>query len=52
MEVGVYKSILTRQLGMAWNEISTEEESQGAEIACQDNADRRCCRNSIPRVCS
>jgi len=39
MEVGVCKSILTRQLGMAWNEVFTEEESQGAEIACQDSAD-------------
>jgi len=39
MEVGVFKSILTRQFGMAWNEISPAEESQVEKIACQDNAD-------------
>ena len=39
MEVGVCKSILTRQLGMACSEISLEEESQVAKIACQGNVD-------------
>jgi hypothetical protein len=39
MEVDVFKSILTRQLGMAWSEISAAEESQVAKIACQDGAD-------------
>jgi len=39
MEVGVFKSILTRQLGMAWNEISPAEESQVAKTACQAIAD-------------